>query len=179
MASISDEAVKSKTGKDWKEWFHLLDQAGAAAMTHRDIARWLAEHHEVSPWWCQSITVEYERERGLRQVYEKQDGFAASVSRTLPLPVSAVFRAWADGKARRQWLPGATIRVTTAAAEKSLRFSWNGGSRVVVHFYPKSEARTQVVVQHEKLPDSEAVAAMKQHWREAIGRLEASLRPQS
>jgi len=26
---ISDDAVKTKTGKPWKEWFSILDKAGA------------------------------------------------------------------------------------------------------------------------------------------------------
>ena len=29
---MSDEAVKAKTGKSWKEWFALLDKAGAKKM---------------------------------------------------------------------------------------------------------------------------------------------------
>ena len=31
---MSDEAVKAKTGKTWKQWFAILDKAGAKQMTH-------------------------------------------------------------------------------------------------------------------------------------------------
>jgi hypothetical protein len=34
---MSDEAVKSKTGKTWKEWFAILDKAGASKMSHQEI----------------------------------------------------------------------------------------------------------------------------------------------
>ena len=36
---MSDEAVKAKTGKVWKEWFTILDKAGAKKMTHQEIGR--------------------------------------------------------------------------------------------------------------------------------------------
>ena len=37
-ARVSDEAVRAKTGKAWTEWFAVLDRAGAATLTHREIA---------------------------------------------------------------------------------------------------------------------------------------------
>ena len=36
---MSDEAVKAKTGKTWKEWFAILDQAGAIKLTHQEIVK--------------------------------------------------------------------------------------------------------------------------------------------
>lgn len=38
---MSDEAVKAKTGKTWKEWFTILDKAGATKMTHQEIVKLL------------------------------------------------------------------------------------------------------------------------------------------
>ena len=54
---ISDEAVKAKTGKGWEEWFKILDAR----------VEQLREHHGLSPWWAQTVTIRYERERGLRK----------------------------------------------------------------------------------------------------------------
>lgn len=45
---ISDEAVRAKTGRIWKQWFSILDAAGAAKMAHRDIARLLAKRYPRS-----------------------------------------------------------------------------------------------------------------------------------
>ena len=36
---IGDEAVRAKTGRDWAEWLAVLDAAGAAKMTHKEISR--------------------------------------------------------------------------------------------------------------------------------------------
>ncbi len=34
-ARMSDAAVKAKTGKDWQQWFAILDRAGAMKMSHK------------------------------------------------------------------------------------------------------------------------------------------------
>jgi len=36
---MSDAAVQAKTGKNWKEWFSLLDKAGARKLTHQEIVK--------------------------------------------------------------------------------------------------------------------------------------------
>jgi len=58
---MSDEAVKAKTGKTWKQWFALLDKAGAQKLTHKAIVKYLSEKQNVGPWWCQMVTVTYEQ----------------------------------------------------------------------------------------------------------------------
>ena len=40
--SPSDEAVLKATGRSRGQWRALLDKAGAARMSHREIVRWLA-----------------------------------------------------------------------------------------------------------------------------------------
>ena len=61
---VSDDAVRSATGKGWDEWFAILDAAGAVAWKHPDIARWVAGEFGISGWWAQSVTVGFERARG-------------------------------------------------------------------------------------------------------------------
>ena len=85
-ARMSDEAVAAATGRGWSEWFAILDDAGAAKMKHADIARMVGEQHEVSGWWAQTVTVEYERERGLRDVHQTTRGYEVSVSKTVRSP---------------------------------------------------------------------------------------------
>ena len=75
---MSDEAVKAKTGKTWKEWFAILDKAGARKMTHKEIVQVLNSEHGVGPWWQQMVTVTYEHERGLRDRHEKPEGYQIS-----------------------------------------------------------------------------------------------------
>lgn len=61
---ISDAAVAEKTGKNWAEWFALLDCAGATQMTHQQIVAHLREEYGAPGWWVQMITAGYEQECG-------------------------------------------------------------------------------------------------------------------
>jgi hypothetical protein len=66
MRRISDESVKSKTGKGWAEWLVILDAWGTRDKGHTTTAKHLREAHGVDPWWAQAVTIRYEWERGLR-----------------------------------------------------------------------------------------------------------------
>src|SRR5262245_554213 len=60
-SEIGSEAVQKATGRGWDEWFAILDSHRAQEMTHKDIAVLLHEKHGVAEWWCQMVTVAYER----------------------------------------------------------------------------------------------------------------------
>ena len=82
------------TGKNWQDWFRLLDDAGAARMTHKEIVGIvgrLDEDHRVSGWWRQSIAVAYEKARGLREKHEHVDGYSVSASKTIPAIADQLF----------------------------------------------------------------------------------------
>jgi len=171
---MSNDAVESKTGKNWTRWFKHLDAAGAKKMTHQEIVAHLRDKHDVRSWWQQMVAVTYEQARGLREVGEKPGGFEISVSRTIQAPVSKAFKAWSDEKTRKQWLPlDLTVRKSTA--NKTLRITWSDDTDLVAAFYPKDKSKCQVVAQHSKLKDAKAGAKMKKFWAEALDRLKQSL----
>ena len=64
---ISDESVRSRTGKGRDEWLRTLDEWGMEEKGHTLTARHLSDDLDVNPWWAQAITIRYEWERGLRQ----------------------------------------------------------------------------------------------------------------
>ena len=171
---MSDEAVESKTGKNWSRWFKHLDAAGAKKMTHQQIAAHLSDKHDVRPWWTQMIAVTYEQARGLREVHEKPGGFEISVSRTIAAPVSKAFKAWTDEKMRKQWLP-ADFTVRKSTTNKALRITWSDGTDLVAAFYPKDKMKCQVVAQHAKLKDAKAGTKMKKFWADSLDRLKNRL----
>lgn len=73
---MSDKAVKTKTGKDWRQWFSILDKAGARKMSHKEIAEYLYRRRGVPDcWWSQMVTVTYEQSRGLREKHQRADGY--------------------------------------------------------------------------------------------------------
>ena len=170
-ARMSDEAVSAATGRDWSDWFSVLDEAGAASMKHADIARMVGERHDVSGWWAQTVTVEYERARGLRDVHQTARGYEVSVSKTIPAPVDALYAVWDDETRRGEWL-GTPMKVRKANPNKSMRIeTGERGSDLSVSFYPKGRERCQVVVQQTKLADSSEVEDRRYFWKDALARL--------
>lgn len=169
--AIGDDAVRAATGKGWTEWFALLDNAGAAKLDHKGIVAILDRQHKVRPWWRQMVTVQYERERGLRQVYETPRGFSVSVSRTIAAPVSKVYEAWLSAASRKAWLPRATFTIRKATRDKSLRITWGDGTNVEVMFYLKGAGKSQCTVQHDKLPRAASVETARACWSDALDAL--------
>jgi len=173
---ISDAAVAAKTGKTWKEWFAILDEAGAKKMSHKQIVARLSERHAVGPWWQQMIAVTYEQQRGLRKLHEKPEGFQISASKTIGVPASMLYAAWTDARMRRRWLGSAPFKITTATSDKSLRIRWGeNAERLDVSFYAKGDSKTQVTIQHGRLPDSRKAGQMKRFWKEQLEALQALL----
>ncbi len=168
---MSDEAVSAATGRDWSEWIAILDEYGAAKMKHAGIARLVAERHDVSGWWAQTVTVEYERERGLRDVHQTSRGYEVSVSKTISASVEALFAVWNDELRRDEWT-GARMKVRKANLNRSMRLeTGERGSDLSVSFYAKGQDRCQVVVHQTKLPNRDAVEDRRAFWKDALSRL--------
>ena len=173
---MSDEAVKAKTGRTWKEWFAILDKAGARKMTHQEIATYLHNKQGVGPWWTQMVAVTYEQQRGLREKHQRPDGFQISVSRTINTSLPKLYKAFDNATARKRWLGEDGLVVRKATPNKSMRITWSDGKTgLEINFLPKSENKSQVVVQHSKLPNAKSSAKMKAYWSDALGRLRAAL----
>jgi uncharacterized protein YndB with AHSA1/START domain len=107
----------------------------------------------------------------MREVHEKPDGFTASASKTIAVPVEALFNAWNDAADRAHWLPDAPMSIRKTTPNKSIRIGWPDDTSVSVNFYAKGPAKSQVTLQHSQLPDADASADMKLYWREALSRL--------
>ncbi len=173
----SGEAVRRATGRDRDEWFALLDAWGGAGRGYREIAGWFMGEHGVSGWWAQKLTIEYEQARGLRAPGGRRDGtFAVGASKTVAVPVERLFKAFADARLRARWLPGAAMRERTSQPGRSARFDWqDGGTRLIVGFTAKGEARSQADLVHERLPDARAAKQAKAYWRERMAALKTLL----
>lgn len=172
VAGMSDAAVADATGRDWSGWVRLLDEAGAADLPHADIARRVEQEHGLSGWWAQTVTVGYERLRGLRDVGQRRDGsYEVSRSRTLPVPLAELYGAFADETRREAWLPGVALEIRTLNEEKNARTAWSDGTRVELRWTEKGGDRSTVTVQHRGLPDPEAREARRLWWGERLDAL--------
>jgi hypothetical protein len=173
---MSEQALTEATGHGWDHWFRLLDDWGGAGHSHKEIARWLMDEQGVAGWWSQSITVGYERARGLRAPGQRPDGWSITASKTVAVPVERLFEAFDDEVLRERWLPGAELRLRTATAPKSARYDWEDGeTRVIVGFEPVDAAKSRVALEHARLPDADTAEEMKAWWRERVAGLKTLL----
>ncbi|MGH8622719.1 MAG: hypothetical protein ACRET3_11315, partial [Burkholderiales bacterium] len=127
-------------------------------------------------WWSQTVTVGYERIKGLRERGQRRGGlFEANKSKVFAVPVRRLYRAFSDRRARGRWLPNMDLTVRTATRDKSVRITWPDATSVVLWFAGKGTRKRQIGVQHSKLPDKAAAARVKQYWTERLTALEQVL----
>jgi hypothetical protein len=177
LAGMSDAAVKAKTGCTWERWVWALDRAKAYEWSHAEIAEYVHDKYKVGDWWGQMVTVGYERIKGLRAVGQGRDGrYEASKSKTVSLPLSRLYRAFSHKPTRARWLPGVELAVQSATRDKYMRIKWPDGTSVQVGFASKGRGKSQVAVQHGKLPDKASATRMKEFWAERLATL-AELTP--
>ncbi len=164
---IGDAAVKQATGKSWPQWFTALDKASCKGKDHKTIVKATGKlAPETGGWWRQMVAVEYERERGLRKMNEKVGGFALGVSRTLPVPIGRLYKAWTDARTRKRWLADPAFTVRKSTPNKSMRITWvDGKTNLNVYFWVKGTAKSQVSVNHDKLRSKRDVERLRTYWR--------------
>lgn len=170
LAGKTDALLKEKTGCTWERWVKALDRVKADTWTHREIAKHVMEKYKIPGWWAQTVTVGYERIKGLRAIGQRRSGlYEASKSKTVPVPIGRLYQAFSDIRIRRRWLPDVDLTIRTATREKSMRITWPDRTSVVIGFTSRGSMKSQVALSHEKLPDRAAVIRMKEYWS---GRLE-------
>lgn len=176
VAGMSDDAVRNATGHDWREWTRRLDAEDASAWPHPKIAKWLAETHGLTGWWSQSVTVAYERFRGLRDVGQRRGGgYDMNKSKTLGVAPERAKAAFTDPELRARWLPDLALEPVTTRSEKSLRFRMPDGATLAAWFEPKAEDRTAVSVQIEGFGSRELVDEARGRWGERLEALKEVL----
>jgi hypothetical protein len=171
LAGMSDAALAKATGRAWADWVKLLDEADAASKPHREIAI-EARRLGAGDWWAQSVSVGYERIRGLRAIGQRRGGkWEASRSRTFPVPVETLFDAFSKAARRSRWLGKTKLQVRKETRPKSIRITWDDQTSVELYFTPKGAAKSSVAVQHTKLDSKESADRMKSWWSERLDAL--------
>lgn len=169
LAGRSDVTLKQNTGCTWERWVKALDHAKAHTWPHGEIAKYVREKYKIDGWWAQTVTVGYERIKGLRAIGQRRGGaFEASKSKTFAVPLDRLYRAFRDARMRARWLPDTKLTVRSATPEKYMRITWPDQTSVAVGFLSKGAGKSQVAIQHEKLPDQGAATRSKQYWAERL-----------
>ena len=192
---MSDAISMKSTGHRLEHWFAVLDKYTKGRKGHTDAARHLSEDHGVPGWYCQGITVAWERARGHRAMNQSCDGdFQVSVSRVVPLDLSDLFRLVADARERSRWLKDADpalVRALTAAftggkskglrmvnpKRARLRYRWEPGVVEIALEDRPGRGRCTIVAANTELPDGAAVEKRRALWKDALDGLRRYLVP--
>jgi hypothetical protein len=173
---ITDKVVVAKTGRTMTEWFTILDEKGAKKLDSHGVYALITSIDGLKPlgeWNCGLLSTSYQWDRGLRERGEKADGFEISVSKTIAVPVEMLYSAWLDDRLRKKWLAD-KITITKSTENKSVRVLWSDNTtRLSVDLYQKGDGKSQIVVQHLKIPDSEMAVGMKEYWVARLSVLKA------
>lgn len=173
---ISSETVQKATGKPLQAWFSILDKAGAKEMKHKQIAEYIYYNHlekiKSGDWWSQMVTVEYERERGLRKVNEKADGFSVTVHRTVLMSMATLQKRWEEIVKSPEVAQKKLVQLRSKTKRPVRRYQAELG-RVIVFFEEKSKDKSRIMVESEKLPKHSDVEPARAFWKSVLSLLDS------
>ena len=187
--TVSEARCIEKTGHGFDHWFGVLDKFKAPDKGHKAAAKHLLDDHKVSAWYAQSITVAYERARGLRDVNQSCSGdFQVSVSRVLPVSLDAATDAIGQKRRRQLWSAEveSTVRddLDKALGEKrikrgpnahALRYKTKDGT-VEWRLTAKDDAKSQLVVTASGLASRDAIEPQRARWKATLDRFRDGLK---
>ncbi len=162
---VSDEAIRSNTGRGWDEWVKVIDGGPGRTAGHTAIAAWVTAQHGVRDWWAQGVTVGYERITGLRVPGQRADGtFTVSRSRSLDLDRDTLRTLLLDDAARADLVPGLELTLRSRPGTKVPRFAVaddDGPRGVLLVATDPDGDRLRVTATHERIGS----AAETEHWK--------------
>ena len=177
---MDDAAMIKATGKSLDDWSAILDERGAASLTHKEIARLLHEDYDVPGWWSQMVTVEYERKSGRREKGQLANGeFRTTVSKTI---------SGSMDEARDRWLAslpagdapafdGVPFAAEPSVSRREKRYYWRvllaGGIKVTVFISakPGGVEATLLAVETGKLGGKADIERWQVYWRAHVARI--------
>ncbi|WP_108667096.1 hypothetical protein [Euzebya rosea] len=169
---MSDEAIRSNTGRGWDEWCDLIEAFDGHTDGHSAVVEHLMEVHGLTGWWAQGVTVSWERITGQRLPFQQSDGlFASSRTRTVAVDADELRELLLDADGRDHLFGGMPTELRSRPTSKNVRIAMEEGS-VEFTLTPKPDGRTAVNVAHTRLPDHTVVPAWQDFWTEWLEALE-------
>lgn len=176
---VTDKLIIEKTGKPLEHWFGIVDRKGGRAQSPQELYRTVSSIPALEPlgeWNRNLLATTYAWSRGIRERGERKDGFEVSVSKTVSAAIDVLYTAWIDDALRFSWLGSGKITIRKATKNKSARITWSDAvTSLSVDFYPKGAAKSQVVVQHQKLASKDDAVRAKAFWSEKLENLKTML----
>lgn len=192
---VTNEATKAATGKTLDQWYAELDKADGLKLGRREINNRLSVQ-KLEPWWCTTISVEYERHHDIRKKDGLYEGYFVCATKTISAAVAEVFNAWATGTELSKWFGSGTkaevkdggsfqnkdgdkgtyLRVRQ---NKDIRMTFeNDGlsapTQVDVQFQDKGKGKTGLLVNHTRIQTREEADGLRAAWGQALDQLKTA-----
>jgi len=176
---MSVKSVEKATGKSWNEWFKLLENMKARALSHKEIAQKLAEQRGVTGWWAQTIAVAYEQHIERRKPGQASDGkYQVSVSKTVEGTLDEALDKWLAVVAGRKDFSRVPItRRRTSLGSGKFRYWRCGlidGSRVSVGVSRKEPGKAVIAIGHENLTSLKQINHWRSFWKSLLATVPTS-----
>lgn len=172
-------AITDATGLPWTRWAQILNDAGGAQLTHKQLAE-VAHAAMPAPvvnggWWAQSVAVAYEQWIGRRVPGQAHDGtFQVSATRTVQGEMQEVFDRWCKHAENVTELDGTAIKDTPRISGTAKRLHWGvtlvDGSRGSVDVSQKSADKVLVSASQVNLNAADQVDRWRAAWKEHLKR---------
>ncbi|MBN9504237.1 MAG: hypothetical protein BGO01_01885 [Armatimonadetes bacterium 55-13] len=186
---VTNDAAKEATGKTLDQWFAELDAAEGLKIGRRECNQYLVKAG-VEPWWCTTISVEYEAHHKKTEKDGKLKGYFICSTKTIAAPVERIYAAWTTSADLDQWLgAGSKINLTEGGTyenadgnkaefkrirqNKDLRFTWKAGddSLVDMSVQDKGNGKTYLLVNHDRIQTRAEADGLRAAWANAIDQL--------
>jgi uncharacterized protein YndB with AHSA1/START domain len=198
-ARISDETVTKATKKGWKEWFTILEKAGARGWTHPEIVAYLKKKYKLTGWWQQGVTLGYEIFIGRRAEGRNAKGeHSLTATKTLTTTPKKLWALMNSEEGMAAWLQpmsqftlkkgeqfekegGIFGEVRTVKPPIRARLTWQETDQLKptllqVYVVPKGDGKKTILVfYHEKIMSARMRDDLRAYWKAALGRLEKLL----
>lgn len=192
---LTDESIKSVTGKTWEEWFADFDARGGPSLGRREIGVYLYDQCKVDVWWSAALNYHYEAARGIFDKDGRHKGYMICSTKTINAPLDKVFAAWTSAEDLDRWFgsgnqaevadggafsnsDGNRGEFKRVRANQDLRFTWSGPTEgtdtiVDVTFEKKGENKTGLIVKHDRIQTTAEADGLRAAWGESLARLKA------
>ena len=171
-------ALERASGRSWQEWLDLFEAAGAAKLSHPEIARValaaLPAALENPGWWAQGAAIAFEQHAGLRVPGQSSTGdFRVGANRTVEFDRDAAIERWtalfADAEQRGHGFTN--LRESRTAVRTFWRASLGGAGKFEIAASEKGEGRALLAIQHAGLAGPDEIEAWRAHWKARLNEL--------
>jgi hypothetical protein len=198
VGKVSARSVLRHTGKDWKTWVQLLEEAGARNLTHREIAGLLKKKYRLTPWWQQGVALGFEIATGRRRAGQDARGkYMVTATKSLGIGVKAIWKGLLSPRGMAIWLrplspvaiapqtpfetkDGYFGEIRTVTSGRRIRLfwqdpQWEKPTVVEILLVSRPAKKAILVFNHTGIPDEKSRAASRLRWRAAADGMAAEL----